>query len=281
MLDFNKKRWVIKQLNKNIPVSYIARAQSISRQAVYDLRNSYEKFGLGGLRNKKSGRPLESFPHGIKDLIIELRKEGHGIRRIEGLLKLEGISVSHNKIHRLLTKLSMVTPEPKKGRRKNYIRWERKHSNSLWQTDFCWIERLECWLCGWLDDHSRFVPVMDYLTEATSDNVIELFEKAAKKHGYPRQTLSDRGTQFYPNLGETCRFLEHMKNKEVQHIFASIKKPTTCGKLERFWGTHNKERWKFPSLRKFINYYNYKRPHMSLDYLTPYEVYVRDMKSVK
>ena len=281
MLDFNKKRWVIKQLNKNIPVSYIARAQSISRQAVYDLRNSYEKFGLDGLRNKKSGRPLEPFPHGIKDLIIKLRKEGHGIRRIEGLLKLEGISVSHNKIHRLLTKLSMVTPEPKKGRRKNYIRWERKHSNSLWQTDFCWIERLECWLCGWLDDHSRFVPVMDYLTEATSDNVIELFEKAAKKHGYPGQTLSDRGTQFYPNLGETCRFLEHVKSKGVEHIFASIKKPTTCGKLERFWGTHNKERWNFSSLRKFLNYYNYKRPHMSLDYLTPHEVYIRDMKSVK
>ena len=208
------------------------------------------------------------------------RKEGHGIRRIEGLLKLEGIRISHNKIHRILTKLSMVTPEPKKGRRKNYIRWERKHSNSLWQTDFCWIERLECWL-GWLDDHSRFVPVMDYLTEATSDNVIELFEKAAKKHGYPRQTLSDRGTQFYLNLGETCRFLEHVKSKEVQHIFASIKKPTTCGKLERFWGMHNKERWNFSSLRKFINYYNHKRPHMSLDYLTPYAVYVRDMKSVK
>ena len=166
---------------------------------------------------------------------------------------------------------------PKKGRRKNYIRWERKHSNSLWQTDFCWIERLECWLCGWLDDHSRFVPIADYITEATTDNVITLFEKAAKKHGYPRQTLSDRGSQFYPNLGRSCRFLEHMKSKEVEHIFASIKKPTTCGKLERFWGTHNQERWNFSSFRKFLNHYNHKGPHMSLEYLTPYEVYMRDM----
>lgn len=278
MLDVNKKLWIINQLDKGKSVSSIAKARSISRQAVYDIKNAYVKHGIESLKIKKIGRPEEQLALEIRKKIINLRKEGHGIRRIEGLLKLEGINASHNKIHKLLTRLGMVTPEPKKGRRKNYIRWERKHSNSLWQTDFCWIERLECWLCGWLDDHSRFVPIAEYITEATTENVIELFEKAAEKHGYPRQTLSDRGTQFYNNLGETCRFLEHMKSKKVDHIFASVKKPTTCGKLERFWGTHNTERWNFPSLKKFLEYYNFKRPHMSLDYLTPYEVYVRDMK---
>lgn len=281
MLNFEKRKWVINQLNKGASATYIARAQSISRQAVYDIKQAYNAKGLNALKDKGVGRPEDQLPGDIKQKIISLRKQGHGIRRIEGLLKIQNINISHNKIHRLLTRLNMVTPEPKKGRRKNYIRWERKQSNSLWQTDFCWIERLECWLCGWLDDHSRFVPILEYITEATTDNVVGLFEKAAKKYGYPRQTLSDRGTQFYNNLGETCRFLEHMRSKKVEHIFASIKKPTTCGKLERFWGTHNKERWNFSSLRKFINYYNFKRPHMSLDYLTPYEVYVRDMKSVK
>jgi putative transposase len=216
----------------------------------------------------------------LRQKIIDLRKEGHGIRRIEGLLKLDGIDVSHNKVHKLLARLKLVVPEPKKARRNKYIRWERKHSNSLWQTDFCWIEKLQCWLCAWLDDHSRFVPVAEYIKEATSDNAIRLFEKGAIRFGYPRQTLSDRGSQFYSNLGETCRFLEHMKSKGVHHIYASVKKPTTCGKLERLWGTHNIERWNFSSLEKFIDYYNYERPNMSLDYLTPYEVFVRDMKKV-
>lgn len=281
MLNFDKRKWIIYQLDKGTSVTYIARAQSISRQAVYDIKKAYEDEGLLALQDRQIGRPEEQLPQEIKEQVIKLRKEGHGIRRIAGLLKLEGIKVSHNKIHKLLTSLNMVVPEPKKGTRKHYIRWERRHSNSLWQTDFCWVERLECWFCAWLDDHSRFVPVADYLTEATTENVITLFEKGAKKFGYPRQTLSDRGTQFYPNLGETCRFLEHMKSRGVKHIFASIKKPTTCGKLERFWGTHNKERWAFSSLRSFLRYYNYERPHMSLDYLTPYEVYIRDMKSVK
>ena len=197
------------------------------------------------------------------------------------MLKIDGINVSHNKIHKLLDRLGMVKREPKKARRNTYIRWERKHSNSLWQTDFSWIAKLDCWLCGWLDDHSRFVPVAEYLTEATTDNVLNLFEKGARKFGYPSQTLSDRGTQFYANLGDTCRFLEHMKSKGVDHIYASIRKPTTCGKLERFWGTHNTERWDYSSLNEFLKYYDYKRPHMSLDYQTPYTVYKRDMKSVK
>lgn len=276
MLSLEKKEWIIRQKKiGKLTDTQIAMSQGISRRYVLKLWSMYNKEGM---LEKQVGRPEEQLPLPIREQIIKLRKEGHGIRRIEGLLKLDGINVSHNKIHKLLNRLGLVMQEPKKGRRHNYIRWERKHSNSLWQTDFCWIEKLECWLCAWLDDHSRFVPVAEYLTEATSDNVIDLFEKGAKRFGYPRQTLSDRGSQFYSNLGETCRFLEHMKSKGVEHIYASVKKPTTCGKLERFWGTHNTERWNFTSLRIFLNYYNYKRPHMSLGYLTPYEIYLKDKK---
>ena len=279
MLNPQKRKWIINQLEKGtLKVADIAHSQKISRQAVYDLRKYYQQRGLSALEDKPRGRKVDEIPKQIQEAILKKRKQGYGVRAIESLLDIEGISVSHNKIHKFLVVRGMVNPEPMKGRRKHYIRWERKHSNSLWQTDFCWVEKLECWLCAWLDDHSRFVPVASYLTEATTENVVALFEKAATRFGYPRQTLSDRGTQFYPNLGETCRFLEHMKDKKVQHIFASIKKPTTCGKLERFWGTHNKERWNFSSLRKFIEHYNYKRPHMSLDYLTPYQVYKRDLK---
>ena len=281
MLNFSKRKWITNQLTKGTSITKIAQSQSISRQAVYDIKKSYKQFGLDSLHDKERGRPEEQLPIDLREQIIKLRSKGHGIRRIEGLLKIDGINVSHNKIHKLLDRLGMVKREPKKARINNYIRWERKRSNSLWQTDFSWISKLDCWLCGWLDDHSRFVPVAEYLTEATTDNVLALFEKGARKFGYPSQTLSDRGSQFYSNLGETCRFLEHMKSKGVGHIYASVKKPTTCGKLERFWGTHNMERWNFTRLNDFLKYYNYRRPHMSLNYQTPYAVFVRDMGSVK
>ena len=50
-------------------------------------------------------------------------------------------------------------------------------------------------------------------------------------------------------------------------------KPTTQGKIERWFRTYDKEHARFPLHRKFIEYYNYERPHMTLDYSTPAEVY--------
>ncbi len=279
MLNYQKRLWMIKQYNKGLSVAYICRAQKVTRKVFYTLKEVYDKYGLSALQDKQVGRPKQDIPKDITNLVLKTKKQtGFGVRKIEGILGLKGIHIPHNKIHKILSKANLVEHNPKKGKRYHYIRWERNHSNSLWQTDFCWVSKLDCWLCGWLDDHSRFITSADYITEATTDEAIRIFEKGAKKHGYPRQTLSDRGAQFYANLGETCRFLEYMKSKKVGHIYASIRKPTTCGKLERFWGTHNRERWNFTSLRKFLNYYNYKRPHMSLSWYTPHAVYMRDMK---
>ena len=279
MLNYSKRRWMIDQYKVGMSVTDICKAQKVTRKVFYNVKSAYEQGGLSALEDKPQGRPKEEISKKVRDLVIKIKKgTGFGVRHIEGVLGLKGIHVPHNKIYEILSEAGLVEHNPKKGKRYHYIRWERKHSNSLWQTDFCWISKLDCWLCAWLDDHSRFVPVAEYLTEATTDEVLRLFEKAAKKHGYPRQTISDRGTQFYANLGETCRFLEHMRSKEIHHIYASIKKPTTCGKMERWWGTHNRERWNFTSLRKFLNYYNYKRPHMSLSYYTPHAIYTKDMK---
>jgi len=279
MLNFKKKVWIIKQKERGfLTDQQIADSQGVSRRTIQNLWFAYQTKGIESLRGKPLGRKVDEIPSMIRKAILTKRKQGHGIRRIEGLLNLDGIKVSHNKVHRVLREEGLVTPEPKKGKRKKYIRWERKHSNSLWQTDFCWQEKLQCWIVAYLDDHSRFVVGIMYTKVATTGVALGLFNKAGNKYDLPREVLSDRGTQFYSQRGGKSSFTEHLEQLGVIHIFASIKKPTTCGKLERFWLTHNKERWKFNSLLTFINYYNFKRPHMSLDYLTPYEVYTRDLK---
>ena len=279
MLNFNKKEWIIEQKEKGkLTNQEIADSQKVSKRTVQRLWAEYQKQGLDALRIKPVGRKVDDIPENIMKAILMKRKQGYGIRTIEALLKREGIIVSHNKIHKVLKKEGLVVPEPKKGRRKKYVRWEREHSNSLWQTDFCWQERIQCWIIAYLDDHSRFVVGIEYTQVATAKVAINLFDKAKEKYGLPREILSDRGTQFYAQRGEKSGYTEYLENLGVKHIFASVKKPTTCGKLERFWLTHNRERWNFDSLLKFINYYNFKRPHMSLDYLTPYEVYRRDFR---
>lgn len=279
MLDFKKRLWIVKQKEKGkLTDAKIAVSQQITRRAVQKIWHNYKLYGSDILRDKPKGRKVDAIPLAIQEDIIRLRKKDYGIHKIRGLLEQKDVYISRRKITKVLKRCNLHIPNPKKGRRYDYIRWERKHSNSLWQTDYCWIEKLECWLTAWLDDHSRLITSAEYVKHATTDNSLKVFEKGVRKYGLPRETLSDRGTQYYPNLGETCIFLKYMNSKKVNHIYASIKKPTTCGKMERWWKTHNDERWEFASLQRFVHYYNYQRPHMSLGWLTPYEVWERDLK---
>lgn len=279
MLNFKKRVWIVKQKKTgHLTDQEIADSQNVSRMTVNNLWRIYQSNGVKSLLNKPVGRRPDEIPSSIKQAILDKRKLGYGIRKIEGLLKSDGVNVSHNKVHRILREENLVKPEPKKGRRRKYIRWERHHSNSLWQTDFCWQEKLQCWLVGYLDDHSRFIVGICYTKLATSEIAINLFCESYKRYGLPREVLSDRGTQFYANIGGKSAYTTYLEGLGVNHILASIKKPTTTGKLERFWLTHNQERWKFGSLKDFVKFYNFERPHMSLNYQTPYEVFIRDLK---
>jgi hypothetical protein len=51
-------------------------------------------------------------------------------------------------------------------------------------------------------------------------------------------------------------------------------------KLRRWCIRRRGEHARFPLHWKFIEYYNYERPHMALNYSTPAEVYFRDAPNV-
>ena len=74
MLNYEKRKWIIKQLDKGASVTNISRAQSISRQAVYDVKKLYDNNGLAALHDQKIGRPEESISSTIKQQIIQLRR---------------------------------------------------------------------------------------------------------------------------------------------------------------------------------------------------------------
>jgi transposase InsO family protein len=59
----------------------------------------------------------------------------------------------------------------------------------------------------------------------------------------------------------------------IQHVMGGIGKPTTLGKIERCHRTYDVERPRFKRHEQFIKYYNNKRVHMSLNYMTSKQVY--------
>jgi len=145
------------------------------------------------------------------------------------------------------------------------------HPNSLWQCDLKLAPPR--WLITILDDHSRFVTGSEHFNEGTAENVIWLFDRAVHEYGKPRETFTDYGSQFWSVRRGESMFDAYCELHGIEHILGSIGKPTTQGKIERFWQTFQLYPPRFSSPTQFKQYYNQK-PHRSLNFLTPAEVYL-------
>ena len=92
-------------------------------------------------------------------------------------------------------------------------------------------------------------------------------------------------SQFYANQAEykrkgASRFEQELVRLEIKHTMARVNHPQTNGKLERFHGEiQRKQKW-FDTLDELVHWYNYTKPHMSLDWdnlETPAKAFVRKM----
>ncbi|MGE0243509.1 MAG: DDE-type integrase/transposase/recombinase [Nitrososphaeraceae archaeon] len=172
-------------------------------------------------------------------------------------------------------------PLTKPRKKRKYIRFERKFPNEMWQIDLKVIENEGIWLISIFDDHSRYVLSSIKCMEGTSDRIIYLLKRTIRKYRKPLQILTDHGSQFY-NSHSTLQsdFDSFFKEHDIQHVMSGIGKPTTLGKIERWQHTYDVERLRFKRHEQFIKYYNIKRVHMSLNYMTPVQVYNRSVTHV-
>ena len=199
---------------------------------------------------------------------------------MELILREKGVNIPHNKIHKIMRAEKLAKEDLKKQRRRKWVRYERKHSLSLIHTDWFTYKGKEGIV--FIDDASRFLTGCEIFDNANTDNSILVFTKSLK-YGKPKQVMSDHGTQFVSNERHWCnnpvesRFTEHLGELGIKHIKARVKHPQSNGKAERVIGTL-KQLWNyFGSLDKAVEYYNYKRPHMSLNngkLRTPYQAFL-------
>lgn len=249
----------------------LAEHYHISRNHVYRLAK------LDDLATKLPGRHKTDYKQSVRDLVVKLKREQHwGVHKLRFMLERDyKTKLSTRAVYRILKERGAINKEPQKAKRYKYIRFERQHSNSMWQTDWKWLSEEECWLTAYLDDHSRFVVGANKFTEATTDNTLNLFHKSGTKHGYPREVLTDHGSQYWNKYGS--KYEQALSDLGVEHILGRVKKPTTTGKIERFWLTYVQEAEPFNTLQQFIKHYNHKRQHQSLGYRTPAEIYKKDL----
>ena len=110
------------------------------------------------------------------------------------------------------------------------------------------------------------------------------------KHGTPKEILTDQGAQFKHWKGVT-QFEKILKKLKIQHAKARSHHPQTCGKIERFHKTIHREsidkeffisqEQAIEKIARFIEHYNYARPHSAHDGFTPSDRYFKVIESVK
>ncbi|MFH1586747.1 MAG: DDE-type integrase/transposase/recombinase [Candidatus Diapherotrites archaeon] len=261
MRKLNKRKvaWIVRELGKGeLPTSQIAKQQDITVRWAKELLKRYEQDGYLPVPGKPGPTPKPILSAEIELVKWFKGKHGSGAVNLEKIMHREGIYISHNRIHSVLKSQGLANNEPKKQMRRKWVRFERKHSNSLWQTD--WVEINGLHIIAFIDDASRLIMGVGVFGEATADNAVLVLNQAVKDLGVPKQLMSDHGTQFMSNMFREC-----VEGLGIEHIKARVKHPQTNGKIERWFGTLKQMLKHFKDLDYTVWFYNNERPHMSLE----------------
>jgi len=277
-----------------------AKRYGVSKTLVHRLHHRWLLEGDAAFQ-PRSSRPATNpnrTPQEVVEGVLKLRRSlqsrglDAGADTIHSHLSSAGIQVSRSSIWRILKRAGHVEPQPQKRPRSSYIRFAADRPNQMWQSDFThWqmIDGTECEIIGWLDDHSRYLLHLSAHHRVTGKTVTDTFTAAASGYGYPTSTLTDNGmvytTRYSGGAGgrgtgnafETLLALEGITQKNGRPY-----KPTTQGKIERFWQTLKKYLTAHPThtltetqdvLDIFRGYYNTERPHRAVGRKTPTYAY--------
>ena len=214
----------------------------------------------------------------------------YGSRRMQVVLKREGILVGRRRIRRLMRKLGLwaVTPRPDTSRphpeHKIYPYLLRElvieRPNQVWATDITYIpmRRGFLYLVAILDWATRKVLAWRLSNTLTSDFCVAALNEALARYAKPEIFNTDQGSQF------TSRdFTDVLKAHDIQISMDGRGRCHDNIFVERLWWTVKHE-WVYlrpaangieqqRSLSAFFDWYNRRRPHQSLAWQTPDEAY--------
>jgi putative transposase len=288
-LNQQKIRWIIKQIDKGEQSTYrIAKTQDITPRWARELHHQFHTLYQYPYP-KKAGRKPNPVTDTEKQIVLDIRKQ-HPLAAVtlEKILAEQNIHIGHNRIHRILKEEGLVKDEPHKQRRRTWVRYERKYSNSLWHAD--WFEQTHEQIILFEDDASRFITGFGVFSNANAENSNQVLQQAITSFGKPKQMMTDHGTQFTSLPKVTCpdprqnMFQQFLKQQGILHIKARVKHPQSNGKIERAGQTIEQLRKHFPNWEDTVYYYNFQRPHSSLEnghLRTPYLAFQDKMREKK
>ncbi len=263
-----------------IEINKIIRLIGISSSKYYDWKNRYGEMNHHNAHEIKSGWIFQW----EKEAIIKYAKNhmNEGYRRLTYMMLDENIvAVSPSTVYRILKKAGLLNKwnrvkSSQKG--SGFIQPNKAHQH--WHVDIKYVnfKGTFLFLITVIDGFSRYI-VHHELRKNMQEYDVELtIQKALEKYpGVKPRIISDNGSQFISK-----DFASYLKFVGLQHIRTSVAYPQSNGKIERFHRSLNEEYLRKQSfiniddarkqISKYIEYYNTKRLHSSLYYLTPEDV---------
>ncbi len=220
----------------------------------------------------------------VKDIleVVKLHPR-YGYRRVTVLLRRQGWQLNPKRVYRLWRREGLKVPTRRRkwrhlGSSKNGILQRRaEHINQVWCYDFVKDQTTD-------GRPLKFLPIVDEFTREsvaleversiTAEDIIDVLKYLFDVRGAPQFIRSDNGPEF---IAHAIR--DWLKESEVATLFIEPGSPWENAYCESFNSRLRDElldRELFTSLleAKFVTGeyrldYNHRRPHSSLDYMTP------------
>lgn len=292
-------------------MSDLCRRYNITRRTGYKWLDRYYDQGFAGLedQSRQPHRVPNKTIAEIEDYVIKLRKSDPdwGSKKLHKLMcndketgKYKHETVPCKKtINRILGRHGLIDPNRSKLS-KDFERFVRQWPNELWQMDYKgWFRLMNNQQCHPLtitDDHSRFNLCLEACKNQQETTVRNALIKVFRRYGLPFMILTDNGSPWgaagnEPSERIRCytAFEKWLIQLNIKLIHGRPYHPQTQGKEERFHKTLQQEvidREQFHDhehcQKRFDRWrerYNCIRPHESLDFKTPAEIYKPSFKT--
>jgi putative transposase len=265
----------------------------VPRATFYRWYEQYQTGGPEALEDRPSqpSRVWNRIPDEVRSQIVALALEQSELSPRELAVRFTDTHdyfVSEATVYRLLKAHDLITsPAFIVMKAANEFQDKTTAVNQMWQTDFTYLK-----IIGWgwyylstiLDDFSRYIIAWKLCTTMKAEDVTDTLELALTASGcnqahvrHKPRLLSDNGASYVS--GELAEWLD---KQHMSHVRGAPYHPQTQGKIERWHQTLKNrillENYYLPGdleaqITAFIDHYNHRRYHESLENVTPADVY--------